>query len=126
MGDKPKTGKAKAGANAQNREGKRVIGRPFTPGNSANPGGRPHMTPEEREKWKALANKCLARLNDLADDEDASPQFLVKCAEVAANRAWGTPTQAIELTGPNGGPIEFSEMTDEELDARLKAMKAAE
>jgi hypothetical protein len=32
----------------------------------------------------------------------------------------------LALTGPNGGPIEFSDMTDEELDARLKAMKAAE
>jgi hypothetical protein len=108
MGDKPNPGNATDGA--QNRESKRIIGRPFGPGNNANPGGRPKMTPEEREKWKALANKCLARLNELADDGGASPQFLVKCAEVAANRAWGTPTQAIEVSGADGGAVQLIQL----------------
>jgi hypothetical protein len=41
-----------------------------------------------------------------------------------ANRFDGKPAQAIEVSGPDGEPVQFKDATAEELDARIAALKA--
>ena len=74
----------------------------FKKGQVANPGGRPKINPEERKAWEVLAIKARSKLEEILSADDVQPQVVTKIAEIAANRAWGTPTAAIELSDPNG------------------------
>lgn len=82
----------------------------WKPGISGNPGGRPRMTAEERERWKALATKCLDKLEVLADQETLPPGILIKITEISAARTWGQPTQAMEVSDGEGQPIKLVEI----------------
>ncbi|MBE3142532.1 MAG: hypothetical protein IMZ61_01205 [Planctomycetes bacterium] len=68
----------------------------FAKGNNANPGGRPKISPEEREAWAALAIKGRARLAKMVDADETAPNVVTKITEIAANRAWGMPGQSIQ------------------------------
>lgn len=96
----------------------------WKPGQTGNPGGRPKMPPEEREAWRALAIKSRVKLDELLDDPETPIQMIPKIAEIANNRAWGTPMQSVELTGADGGPLAFSDLSDEDLDRRMRAIMA--
>jgi hypothetical protein len=82
-----------------------MIGRPFEPGKSGNPGGRPKMSPEEREHWKALAAKARGKLEALVDSADCPPNTLTKIAEIASDQAYGKPVQAVEADITERRPI---------------------
>lgn len=82
-----------------------MIGRPFQPGQSGNPGGRPKMSPEERERWKALATKARGKLEALVDSADCPPNTLTKIAEIASDQAYGKPVQAVEAEITERRPI---------------------
>lgn len=87
---------------------------PFAKGNCANPGGRPKMDPAERGKWADLAKKAREKLEILLETGECNPTVVARIAEIAANRAWGTPQQSVELTGEDGGPIQNYSLTLEE------------
>jgi len=76
-------------------------------GQSGNPGGRAKMSPEERAKWANLAERGREKLEALMESAETPPQIITKITEIAANRAWGTPPQSIELSDPEGGPVGF-------------------
>lgn len=65
------------------------------------------MSPEEREKWQALATKAREKLEIILDSGDCNPAVIARIAEIAADRGWGKPVQAVEMTGEDGGPIGF-------------------
>lgn len=46
----------------------------------------------------------------------------VSAAEALLNRGWGKPRQAVEHSGPAGGPIELHEVTDDQLRERAAAI----
>jgi hypothetical protein len=77
---------------------------PFEKGKSGNPGGRPKEEPEVKKLAKSFTAEAIKRLAYWmrSDNPKASPA----AATTLLNRAWGTPTQAVELTGKDGGPIE--------------------
>ena len=91
---------------AESADNRKSDGR-FGPGNCANPGGRPKMSPEVRADWQALADKCLAKCKEIADRDDIRPETLIKLTEVAADRGYGKPAQALEITPPDGGKVSF-------------------
>ena len=76
---------------------KRVVGRPFQPGESGNPGGRPTMTPEVREILRAATVDAAKLLVDTINDETAQLSLRIKCAEVVFDRVYGRPQQAVEV-----------------------------
>ena len=79
----------------------------FEKGKSGNPSGRPKMTEGERDRWKALALKCLDKLEAMADDPETPPGIVVKITEISAARSWGQPMQAVELSGDEDRPVKL-------------------
>lgn len=51
--------------------------------------------------------KYAQQLHDLACGKHDDPNVRIKALAVIAPYVWGKPTERVELTGPEGGPIEF-------------------
>jgi hypothetical protein len=49
----------------------------------------------------------------------------VTAATALLDRGYGRPTQSHEHSGPNGGPIEYQNLSDEEIAARIAAHEQA-
>lgn len=78
----------------------------FKAGQSGNPGGRPKESPEVKElarKYTAEAVETLAK-HMRGDDVRAS----VAASQALLDRGYGKPSQAVEVSGNEGGPIEQS------------------
>lgn len=85
--------------NLSPRRGK---GRPFEPGKSGNPGGRPREVAEIRELARKHGPEAIKKLVALMYEAD-SDAVRVRAAEALLNRGYGMPTQAI--TGEDGVPL---------------------
>lgn len=88
---------------AQNR--KKPRGRPFPPGNNANPGGRPKL-PEDvkhvRELARQYTSEAIATLASVM--AEGSGPAKVAAANSMLDRGWGKAEQPI--TGAEGGPVQ--------------------
>jgi hypothetical protein len=75
-------------------------GGPFKKGVSGNPGGR-KGDPRDREDYQKLAKRyslvALRRLFRLMEDAATDPEVRRKCAVNLLDRAWGKPTESVEL-----------------------------
>lgn len=84
---------------------RRGPGRPFAEGQSGNPGGRPKALKEVQAlagRYTKRAIVALAKILKESPDDKAR----IAAAEALLNRAWGKPSQAVEVSGPDGEPIE--------------------
>jgi len=76
------------------------------------------------ERRVAIANKLwrLRQLQDIVQSEEATREEKMEALEQAAKESGGKYTNRTELSGPGGGPIEyshdidFSEPTDEQVE----------
>jgi hypothetical protein len=94
----------------------------FGEGQKGNPGGRPKLPEELKLAFRRAAPDALAVLERVMRSSKARPGDRIRAAEVILNRGYGTPTQSVELTGKDGGPIES--MTYEQAKARLAELRA--
>lgn len=78
----------------------------FVKGQSGNPGGRPKQDPEVRRLAKALTVEAIGTLADVMRNKRAPAAARVSAAEALLNRGWGKPSQAVEVQGPDGGPVQ--------------------
>lgn len=86
---------------------RRGAGRPWAPGKSGNPHGRPKEDPEVREIARAHAPEALMRaIHWMRQDENAKASLVA--INVILDRALGKPLQAHEVVGKDGGPIAYS------------------
>lgn len=87
--------------NAQNRvpTAKRPRGRPFAPGNNANPGGRPKLDPDLAEFCKTKTLEYAQKLDLLACSANAEPDFVLRVFVEFRNTGWGKPVERRELSG---------------------------
>jgi hypothetical protein len=107
---------------------RRGPGRPFKPGQSGNPGGK-IRTPEARKALmdmrqlaRGYSEEALGKLVQLMRGvvkvgRKSIPVPIHTQGWAAAeiiNRGWGRAPQGLEVTGANGGPIEFEERTARE------------
>lgn len=70
----------------------RVIGRPFQPGQSGNPGGRPKCEVDNVVLLaRTFTRKAIYRLGDMLDD----PRYAVPAAVALLDRGWGKPLQTV-------------------------------
>jgi len=93
--------------NSQNLPAKRGRGRgrPFQPGQSGNPGGRPKLLAEVKALAAEHTKDAIKALSEIAKNPKALAVARVSAANALLDRAWGKPTQAVEMSGPDGGPV---------------------
>jgi hypothetical protein len=99
-------------------------GRPFIRGQSGNPGGRPKR-PKTIEARRVIADmKAAAReltqqaidtLAAIMNDPKAPAAARVSAATAILDRGHGKPTQAVEMSGRDGGPIETADVSAREI-----------
>lgn len=83
---------------AQNRDNTvkaKPRGKPFLPGNCANPGGRPKMPKDLKELAQASAPEALRIALDLMKTAK-SEQVKLRAAEIVMDRGYGKPAQSID------------------------------
>jgi len=85
--------------NSQKAAKKRGDGRPFKPGQSGNPGGRPKLPPEIVE-LRALARQhtteAVQAIIAVMNDEEAPSSARVSAASEVLDRGWGRATATVE------------------------------
>ena len=93
-------------ADAENSFGTvRVIGRPFQPGQSGNPGGRPRGAAAiAREVCGGSPEKLASALLGIVEDPNARARDRIAAAAELWDRGWGKPPAyaAIEAENPLG------------------------
>jgi hypothetical protein len=67
----------------------RTIGRPFQPGRSGNPGGRPRSEDDVRNLARQHSRRALERIIALIDSDD--PRVALAAAREVLDRAYGKP-----------------------------------
>ena len=102
----------------------------FLPGTSGNPeGGRAAMSATVADVVKIarrrLTKPALETLLNIMRDPEAPASAKVRAAEVSLERAWG-PAQSLEAQLRTATPAELQRLTDQILEMRAKAEKAAQ
>jgi hypothetical protein len=87
----------------------------FAPGVSGNPGGRPKAVGEVRDLARQHTANVIKRLNKLSKFADTDAARVAACKELL-DRAWGKAPQEIKAD------VSLSTLTDEQLQAKLKAI----
>jgi hypothetical protein len=90
-------------------------------------GGQPGNRNARRGKaWFDALRKEIVQRDALADIAkkvvDAAIAGELWAIQEVGNRMDGKPAQAVEVSGPDGDPIEVSDATTEELNARIEAL----
>jgi hypothetical protein len=81
---------------------KKSRGKPFAKGKSGNPGGRPKELESIRGAARLAAPDALKALTRLAMSSSTPPAARVAACREILDRAYGKPTQAVELSGDVG------------------------
>jgi hypothetical protein len=107
--EKRKPGRPRKAENTQSKEKtvKKRRGGSFKPGKSGNPGGRPKISEDILAMCRAASPRAISELLAVFDDEQARPGDKIRASEAILNRAWGTPTQSVELSGAEGKALEI-------------------
>jgi hypothetical protein len=67
----------------------RGTGRPFQPGQSGNPGGRPKLLAEVRDMARASTVEAIETIRRLMLDEKVAPATRLAAADALLDRGWG-------------------------------------
>lgn len=82
---------------------------PFVKGKSGNPSGRPKVDFEVRDAAREYGQEAILKLVSLMREGD--PRVSASAAQALLDRGFGKPAQAVEVSGPEGGPIRGIEVT---------------
>ena len=78
---------------------------PFVKGKSGNPGGRPKTNEAFRDRCRKFVDLHVVEMWE-KEVQNAGEEKM-KASELLAAYGYGKPAQAIQLTGEEGGPVEF-------------------
>ena len=92
----------------------RIVGRPFRPGHSGNPGGRPKDENEVRNLARRHSRRALERLIELIDSEDQ--RVALAAAKEVLDRAYGKPKQEDDRDHDGGLTIRIVRFGDNLLE----------
>ena len=99
----------------------------FQPGNQAAVGnGRPRLDKAFKERCRSAVDADV--IQRWIDEVRNGGEQWVKCSELLAAYGYGKPSQAVEVTGRNGEPLQFSLSPEERLEyiERLRRQADAE
>lgn len=82
-------------ANSEKTAKKRGPGRPFQPGQSGNPKGRPPLPPDAR----AWATKDMGDLHEMSDDENVPVKVRADIKRWMVEMVYGKAAQAVDVDG---------------------------
>ncbi len=71
-------------------------GKPFEKGVSGNPGGRPRLPEELRDRIRGLSEKAVNVLEQSLDSPE--PRVALMAAQILLDRGYGKPSQQTDLT----------------------------
>lgn len=89
------------------KSAKRGLGKPFLPGQSGNPSGRPKIPEEVKEAFRAATGDACRVLCEIVNDFSAKDSDRIRAAEVILDRAWGKPVQAVDVDAKNIPQVVF-------------------
>ena len=92
----------------------RIVGRPFRPGHSGNPGGRPKDENEVRNLARRHSRRALERLIELIDSVDQ--RVALAAAKEVLDRAYGKPKQQDDRDHDGGLTIRIVRFGDNLLE----------
>jgi hypothetical protein len=79
------------------------VGRRFQPGQSGNPGGRPKVDMDFRDRCRGFMEREGWAL--LEADARTNTNRGAQARELIAAYAYGKPKQGVEVSSPDGGPV---------------------
>ena len=85
---------------------KTARGRPFKPGQSGNPQGRPKLPDDVKEAIRAACPKAVAVLVALLDDKKSF--IRLEAAKTLLDRAYGKPTQMQDISLDMAGGLDVT------------------
>jgi hypothetical protein len=94
---------------------RKVPGRPFEPGKSGNPGGRPRILANVQEAARQYTAEAMETLANIMRDAKAPPATRVAAANSLLDRGWGRAPASLSLSH------ETAEATSERLIAEFAA-----
>ena len=83
-----------------------VWGRPFQPGQSGNPGGRPKDISIVRDLARTHTSDAIQTLVSIMRD-GRKEAARVAAAQAILDRGWGKAVQDLDIAGPAGAPLEI-------------------
>ena len=92
----------------------------FSPGNRANPSGRPKIPKDVKEMLKAATADAARLLIDTMNNQEADLKLRVDCAERVLDRVYGKASQPIEGAFDFAATISIA--TEQEARKALEAL----
>ena len=100
-------GKTKIVQTGTKQEKKRDAKGRFVKGQSGNPSGRPALPQEITNLARASAPDAIRMAIRFINDESTTPNVRLKAAEILLDRAYGKPSQAIDLDAKSVPQVVF-------------------
>jgi hypothetical protein len=94
---------------------KLLRGRPFSKGQSGNPGGRPKELREVTELARSAAPEAVKALVNIMNDSEAPPTARIAAATAILDRGFGRPAQSVDVSGAVV-VHDLTRLTDAQLD----------
>ena len=93
----------------------KLRGRPFSKGQSGNPGGRPRGYRDVSELARSRGPAAIATLVQIMANDELAPAIRIAAANSLLDRGFGRPAQSVDVSG-TVAVHDLSRLTDEQLD----------